>query len=198
MEVGLFDFLGRKTSTKSRDESRRTAADSAQSIPKVRFDALRHTDAVIPEIVYKIRNIPEFDDSHFDRIYNTTLNSITRGRNLALLYNAIMELNLPVMTKQRASEISCHLNDIATTMLNRDRENSLGITMAKWVYSGAPCHINPKNPSSEDIRRDNFHKAENGRKYDICEGLLIDGRLTMPGRDSGCKCFSRPIIPGLD
>lgn len=58
--------------------------------------------------------------------------------------------------------------------------------------------MNPKKPSAEDIRQDAAHKAADGKRYEVVKGMLMDGRLTMPGRDEGCKCISRSVIPGFD
>ena len=45
-----------------------------------------------------------------------------------------MGLNLPNMTKQRASEISRNLASKTTAQMNRDRQVSMGIKYAIWVY----------------------------------------------------------------
>jgi hypothetical protein len=82
--------------------------------------------------------------------------------------------------------------------MDRDRQKSLGIKYAIWMYSGAPCQVNPKKPSAKDIRQDAAHRAADGKPFEVAKGMLLNGRLTMPGREEGCKCSSRPIIPGLD
>ena len=58
--------------------------------------------------------------------------------------------------------------------------------------------MNPKKPSAKDIRQDAAHRAVNGKRYEVIKGMLLNGRLTMPGWEERCKCVSRPIIPGLD
>lgn len=174
------------------------AVEPAYAIPTVKFDPTRVTDAVKADLKQNIRKIKEFDASHFDKIYEAALRSISRGGDLATLFNPITELNLPDMTKRRANEISLSLNNKATALMNRDREVSLGIKYAIWMYSGAPCQVNSKNPSAKDIRQDAAHRAANGTKYEVGKGMLLNGRRTMPGREEGCKCSSRPIIPGLD
>jgi hypothetical protein len=175
-----------------------TAIRSVYAIPTVKFDSSRVTEAVKADLKKNIKRIKEFDESHFSQIYDAALRSISRGRDLATLFNAIVELNLPNMTKHRASEISHGLNNKATVMMNRDRQISLGIKYAIWEYSGAPCQVNPQKPSAKDILQDKAHKAANGKRYEVAKGMLLNGRLTMPGREKGCKCFSRSIIPGFD
>ena len=167
-------------------------------IPTVKFDPKRVTEAVKADLRKNIQRLKDIDESHIDKIYDAALRSISRGRDLATLYNAIVELNLPTMTKQRASEISRSLNNKARAIMNRDRQASLGIKNAIWVYGGAPCQVNPKKPSAKDIRQDAAHRGANGKRYDTSKGMLLNGRLTVPGKDEGCKCISRPIIPDLD
>jgi hypothetical protein len=175
-----------------------SATQSAYAIPTVMFDPKRVTEEVEADLKNNIKKIEGFDESHFDQIYAAALQSVSRGRDLAILFNAIMALKLPDMTKQRTSEISLSLNNKATALMNRNQQVSLGIEYATWIYSGAPCQINPKRPSAEDIRQDAAHKAANGKRYEVITGMFVNGRLTMPGRDEGCKCSSRSIIPGFE
>jgi len=175
-------------------------ADSVKpvlTIPTVKFDPKRVTDAVESDLAMNIRKIKEFE-AHFDQVYDAALQSVSRGRDLATLYNAIMALNLPGMTKQRAGHISIALNNKATALMNHNRQLSLGIKDAIWMYSGAPCYRDPKKPSARDIRQDTAHRGANGKRYEVAKGMLLNGRRTIPGREEGCKCASRSIIPGLD
>lgn len=174
------------------------ATKTGNTIPIVKFDPERVTEAIKADLKTNIKEIKEFNESHFEQVYDAALRSISRGRDLATLFNAIMALNLLGMTKKRASDISLSLNNKATALLNRDRQVSIGVKYATWVYSGAPCQLNPKNPSDKDIRQDAAHKAADGKRYDVAKGMLLNGRLTFPGRDEGCKCISRSIIPGFD
>ena len=174
------------------------AVKPAYAIPTVRFDPERVTEAIKDDLKKNIRNTKEFDDAHFDRIYDAALRAISRGGDLATLFNAITELDLPNVTKRRASEISRSLNSKAAALMNRDRQLSVGIKYAIWMYSGAPCQANPKNPSAKDIRQDAAHRAADGKKYGVGKGMLLNGKWTLPGREIGCKCASGSIIPGLD
>lgn len=170
----------------------------SSTLSTVRFDPERVTDAVKTDLAMNIKNIKEFDQSNFGQIYDAALQSISRGRDLATLYNAIMGLNLPDMTKQKASQISTILNDNATALMNQNQQISLGIKYAIWMYSGAPCHLDPRKPSARDVRQDAAHRAADGKRYEVAKGMLLNGRRTIPGREAGCKCASRSIIPGLD
>jgi hypothetical protein len=172
--------------------------EQAYAVPTVKFDPKRVTEAVKIDLAKNIRKIKEFDESHFDKIYGTALRSISRGGDLATLFNAIAELNLPNVTKQRAGDISRSLNNEATALMDRNRQESHGIKYAIWMYSGAPCQVNPKKPSAKDIRQDAAHRAADGKRFEVAKGMLLNGQLTMPGREEGCKCASRSIIPGLE
>ena len=107
-----------------------TAVKPRYAIPTVKFDPKRVTEAVKADLKINIKALKEFDECHFDRVYDAALRSISRGRDMATLVNAIMELNLPDMTKQRAGEISGILNNKATALMNRDRQVSTGIKYA--------------------------------------------------------------------
>lgn len=112
------------------------AMEPAYTIPTVKFDPKRVTEAVKADLKDNIKQIKEFNESNFDKIYGAALRAISGGRDLAILFNAVMELNLPHMTKQRAREISLSLNNKATALMNCDQQVSIGVKYAIWVYSG--------------------------------------------------------------
>ena len=161
--------------------------EPAYTIPTVKFDSNRVTEAVKADLRSNIQKVKEFDETLLEQIYDSALQSISKGRDLGTLFNAIMELNLPDMTKRRASEISLSLNNKATALMNRDQQVSVGIKYAMWVYSQAPCQMNPKNPSSEDIRQDAAHQAADGQRYEVAKGMLLNGRWTLPGARRGVQ-----------
>ncbi len=78
---------------------------------------------------------------------------------------------------------------------NRNRQLQLGITEAIWLYSGAPCDIDPRKPQGN---QDACHKAANGKRFKIAEGMFLDGKWTWPGHEAGCRRVSRSVIPELD
>lgn len=166
---------------------------TSHTIPTVKFDSSQITEAVRADIRKNVELIEGIDPKHFDQIYEAVLSSVTAGRNLFLLVNALMQMNIDGMTKARAGQIANFLNNKATATITRIRQQSLGITEAIWRYSGAPCGINPKKPG----RLDTAHKAANGKRYKIAEGMFLDGKWTWPGYEDGCRCSSRSILPGL-
>lgn len=173
------------------------AAEPAYAIPTVKFDPEQVTEEIKADFEKNVRNIKDFDEANFDRIYDAGLRSISNGRDTAILFNAIMELDLPGMTRRRAGEISLSLNNKATALMDRNRQMASGIKYAVWIYSGAPCQTDPKNPWAKDIRQDAAHKAANGKRYEIAKGMVLNGRRTMPGWDEGCKCVSGPVVKGF-
>jgi hypothetical protein len=170
---------------------------STAGIPTVKFDASRVTEAVKADIRQNIIRLEEIDRNHFDRVYEAALRSISAGRDLRVLYNALIEMKISGMTKRRAADIALLLNNKATALMDRERLESLGIKHALWVYSGAPCEINPKEPTGQESQQNAAHKAANGKSFDVSKGMFLDGKWTWPGVEPGCRCMSRPVVPGL-
>lgn len=180
--MGIFDFLTGKS-------------ESEKRMPTVKFDASRVTDAIKADIRKNVEVIEGLDPVHIDQVYSAAVRSVLAGRDLALLTNALWELNIDGMTKKRAAQIARALINKATALLDREQQQSLGITEAVWLYSGAPCEMDPKKPSGH---QDAAHKAANGKRYKIAEGMFLDGKYTWPGYEDGCRCVTKSVIPGFD
>ncbi len=163
-------------------------------MPTAKFDASRVTDTVKADIRKTVELIEGLDPKYFDQVYDAAVRSVMAGGNLFLLINVLLETNIDGMTRKRAGQIALALNNKTTAVINRERQASLGITEAVWMYSGAPCEIGPKRPSGH---QDAAHKAANGKRYKIAEGMFLDGKWTWPGSEEGCKCVSRSVVPGL-
>ena len=171
----------------------KSTATTTYEIPTVKFDALRLTETVKADIRKNISLLGEIDRNHFEQVYDATLRSISAGRDLGSLYNDLMQMNINGITKQRAAEIASLLNNKATALMNRERQESLGIKSALWLYSGAPCEINPKSPTGQDA----VHRAANGKPFDVSKGMFVDGKWTWPGVEPGCRCVSKSVVPGF-
>jgi uncharacterized protein with gpF-like domain len=165
-------------------------------IPTVKFDASRLTATVLAEVELAVRELPEVTRDKFDDVYDLTVRACARGGDMYLLSTGLMEMGLRGMSRERASQVSRELWFRAKDLMDRERQAKLGVTRARWRYVNAPCMIDPGNPSAADSRRNAAHKAADGKVYVIADGLLIDGKRSWPGREPGCKCSSRPIIPG--
>jgi len=99
------------------------------------------------------------------------------------------------MTEGLVVEITRWLHNQATKQIKRERQSSIGITHAIWMYANAPCMRNPRRPTAADIRQDSAHRAADGKRYEIAKGLLVDGKWTWPRVGLGCKCVSRSVLP---
>jgi hypothetical protein len=94
-------------------------------------------------ICAKVTEIPDIGDRYLESVYDAAIKSIAAGRDLALLSNSIMEVDIDGMTRKRAGDISLMLNNTATMMIKAERQLALGIVEAVWRYSGGPCMANP-------------------------------------------------------
>ncbi len=166
-------------------------------MPTVKFDTSRLTATVLAEVESAVRELPEVTRENFGDVYDLTVRACARGGDMALLSGGLMEMDLRGMSWKRASQISRELWFRAKELMDRERQAELGITHARWRYANAPCMVDPANPSDSDLKRDAAHKAADGKVYVIADGLLIDGRLSWPGREPGCRCSSRSIFPGV-
>lgn len=171
---------------------RTETAEPEHSIPTVEFDAARVTDAIKDDI-WKNILLLELDRACVDRVYQAAVRSISAGRDLRELHDTLMQLNIGGMTKRRAAEIARFLNNSATALMYRQREEAIRIKQARWLYSGASCEIDPKKPTGQDAS----HRAANGKLFDVSKGMLLNGNWTLPGAEPGCRCVSKSIVPGF-
>lgn len=176
-------------------EGRPGAAD-LQTMPSVTFDPSTVSKNVKADLRRTIELLDDLEQKHIQRIYEAALRSISVGRDLHMLYTALMQIE--GMPKGRAAEIALSLNNKATALINRERQASLGITHAIWMYPNAPCMRDPKHPTAADVQQDSTHRAANGKKYEIAKGLFVDGKWTRPGVEEGCKCTPRPVLPWVE
>jgi len=83
------------------------------------------------------------------------------------------------------------------------RDLSLGVTHARWLHPGVDyislscAAFNIRGTDDAELI-DDAHRAADGKVYPIVDGLLVNGKMTAPGREPGCKCVSLSIIPGLE
>jgi len=152
------------------------------------------TDAVLVDLKENIRVLPEVGADDFETVYQAAFQAISAGGALHIISAALMGID--GMTKGRAADISRSLNFKTKAIMNAEQQTKLGITYAIWCYSGAPCQLHPKLPGGEE--QDAAHKAANGKPYLISRGMFLNSEWTWPGRQDGCKCSSKSMIPGLD
>lgn len=151
------------------------------SIPTVRFDRTRVTEAVKADLWTTVQEYEDLPVGEERAIYEAALEGISRGRDLGFITKAMTVRGMP---QRRAGEIAHHLTNRAMGFIDTERMATLGITEARWLWSGA-CGVEG-------------HKAANGKMYDPQSGVKIGGRTTVPGREPGCSCVGNPVVPGFD
>jgi hypothetical protein len=95
------------------------------------------TETVKADLRQNIKSLAEVGPRDFETIYDAALRSVSAGRALQILYQAL--LTIDGMSKRRAEEISLSLNNKATALLQSEGQERLGIKYAYWISSGAPC-----------------------------------------------------------
>jgi ribosomal protein L40E len=161
----------------------------------VEFDPSTVSESVKESLRNNIELLGDLGKKHVPQIYKVALRSVLAGRDLRMLSTALIEI--AGMSRDRAADIARSLHNKATEQINRERQYSLGITHAIWMYPNAPCMKEPFSscPTAADIRQDSAHRAANGKKYEIAKGLFVGGKWTRPGVEEGCKCASRSVLP---
>lgn len=165
--------------------------DTAEAIPTVKFDPKRVSKAVEDDLRKNLSQLSTLPQGSQDTIFKAALVSFKAGRDLKSLTDAITQVGVE---RKDAAAIAMHLNNRATSIMEVERGLNIGITEGIWMYSGAPCveHY-PRTP--EDELRDAQHKNANGTKFQLAEGLLIAGHRVYPGREPGCKCIYKSVLP---
>jgi SPP1 gp7 family putative phage head morphogenesis protein len=137
--------------------------------------------ATLAEQVGLIRSIAS---EHLSQVQGLVMRSVSQGRDLASLSKDLHERY--GVTKRRAAFIALDQNNKSTANITRVRQQSLGITQAKWLHSHGGKH--PRKS----------HQEADGKLYDVAKGMLIDGEYIRPGQLPRCRCVSRSVIPGLE
>jgi SPP1 gp7 family putative phage head morphogenesis protein len=137
--------------------------------------------AAIGENVGLIKSIAS---EHLTQVEGLVMRSMQRGRDLGTLTQELTQRY--DITKRRASLIARDQANKMTAVVNRERQNELGITEAVWMHSHAGREPRPS------------HVAANGKKFDINKGMYLDGEWLLPGQAINCRCTSKSIIKGLE
>lgn len=142
-------------------------------------DALQ---AVIAENIGLIKSIAS---EHLTEVQGLLMRSVSRGRSLSEMTQE-MEKRYGI-TRRRAALIARDQNNKATAIIQQVRQKELGIKEAVWVHSTAGKVPRPA------------HVAMNGKRYLVADGMFDpdEGKKILPGELINCRCYSRPVIPGL-
>lgn len=166
----------------------------SQSMPTIKFDPSTVSKSAKANLRRNIGLLDDIEKKQVKQIYELALRSSVCG-DLHLFCTELMNMNIEGMTTGRAAEIGRSLRNKAKAIIDRERQASLGITHAKWMYPNAPCMKDPKHPTAADVQQDSAHRSANGEKYEISKGLFLDGKWTWPGVEDGCRCCSRSVLP---
>jgi len=154
----------------------------------VEFKMTRATNdvlqATIGENVSLIRSIAS---QHLTQVEGAVMRSVQAGRDLSSLSEELQRQY--GVTKRRAALISLDQNNKATASIQRVRQIELGITRAVWIHSGGGKTQRPSHVKAGRERQ----------QYDIREGWFDPDvqKYIVPGELVGCRCVSRPVVPGF-
>jgi SPP1 gp7 family putative phage head morphogenesis protein len=141
--------------------------------------------AVVAENVQLIKSIAQ---EHLTDVQGIVMRSVTTGRDLEHLARELRErFDVP---KARAELIARDQNNKASAVITRARQQEVGIDQAIWVHSHAGKHPRPEHVAFAAGRL-------GGPVYDVAKGAFLEGVWTWPGVEINCRCFSRPVLPGL-
>lgn len=156
-----------------------------QLIPTVRFNPTRVTDTVIDDVLSTLDRLAIVPSNHRAEIVGRAIESVQRGGDLAQLCRAMEAIGI---SKANAAHAAMHINRRASSIMQTLEWERLGITEAKWLWSGAPCLLEAAEA----------HREASGKRYKVSRGMMIGGRYTGPGMDDGCKCVAFAVVPGFN
>lgn len=163
-----------------------------------RKDDLRISPAAQRIVKETLQESEGIDKARIDTVFADIARVMPeKMRDLHFLSNELQEVG--GMSARDAAAASRLLANRLTAVTARERQIDLGIKTAIWMYSGAACmHSAPSSASDHEKRQDAEHHAANKKKYSIQEGMFLNGKWTWPGMEKGCKCVSRPVLPGYE
>ncbi|MHB8916340.1 MAG: phage head morphogenesis protein [Thiobacillus sp.] len=161
-----------------------TLKDAGYSVEFKMTEPIRNAyDAIINENVGLIRSIAQ---EHLSEVQGLVMRSVANGRDLKYLNDELQKRYS--ITRRRAELISRDQNNKATSVINRTRQQGLGITQAVWVHSTAGKHPRPSHVKA----------GQDKLVYDLDKGAYLDGKWVWPGTEINCRCVARPLIKGLE
>ena len=142
------------------------------------------TQAAIVENVNLIKSIPA---QHFTQIEGDVMRAVQMGGKLGPLAEKL-EHQYGV-TRRRAALIARDQNRKANAVIERSRQQELGITQAIWKHSAGGKHPRPSHVKA----------GRDGVVYNVAEGWYDPDakQHILPGTLINCRCWARSILPGL-
>ena len=181
----LAEYFATQASERVDGRLKQILKDGGFSVPFRVTPAMRDVmKAVVHENVSLIKSIPQ---QHLLAVEGSVMRSVQAGRDLKALSDDLRQ-HFGV-TKRRAALISRDQNQKATAMLSRARQLELGIKQAVWMHSGA----------GKEPRPSHLKAGREQTVFDLNKGWFDphEGKWILPGQLIGCRCTSRPVIPGI-
>ena len=186
---GLAPDLARYFATNAKD---RTDAQLRAALRKAGFtvkfsitpEVRNIVEASIAENVNLIRSIPS---QHFTQIEGDVLRAVQVGGDLGPLAEKLQKQY--GVTKRRAALIARDQNRKAMAVVEKTRQQELGITQAIWKHSAGGRYP----------RKSHVKASLDGVVYNVAEGWYdpdAEERI-WPGTLVNCKCYCRAVLPGL-
>ena len=143
------------------------------------------TQAAIAENVALIRSIPA---QHFTQIEGDVMRAVQVGGNMGQLAQKL-EHQYGV-TWRRAALISRDQTRKAMAVVEKERQQEVGIAQAYWRHSGGGKTQRPSHVKA----------SREGVVYDVSKGWFDPdvGEFIYPGQLINCRCYARAILPGLE
>lgn len=161
------------------------ASLAQKDIPTVRFtmsEPMRNAmQAVTAGNVNLIKSIAE---QHLTQVETLVMQSVERGRDVGTLQMKLVEQF--GVTRRRAATIARDQNNKATAIMQTARQQGLGITEGIWKHSHAGKTPRPS------------HLKANNQRFNLKQGLYLDGEWVLPGEAINCRCTWAPILPWID
>jgi hypothetical protein len=160
---------------------------STRSVPTVKFDQKLITPAILDDIRSTVAHLNEIPTQFQSALYTIAVKMIRRGGDLHYFYQEVSNLRINSLDRHTIEELSLFIWVRSKSLIEIRRMISVGVTECEWLYSGAPC----------DFGLDKAHRAANHQRFNVAQGLVVNGKPTWPGRERGCKCIIKPIVKGF-
>lgn len=138
---------------------------------------------VAAENVSLIKSIPR---KFHEQVEQKVWNAVRMGSDLHKLSTELRKAH--GSTTARAALIARDQNAKAKAVIERVRQQELGITRGIWMHSNAGKEPRPT------------HVAMNGKAYALAAGMYDrdEGEYVHPGQLINCRCTMRPVIEGFE
>ncbi len=183
------DELARYFATQA---AQRSTASLAATLRKggfsVRFKTTRAVNDVLQAAVAEnVALIKSIAQQHLTAVEGHVMRSVQSGRDLKSLSDALQQQF--GVTKRRAALIARDQNNKATAVIQRVRQQEVGITEAIWLHSGGG-----REPRPTHVKAGREHT-----RYKIVDGWFDphEQKYIWPGELINCRCVARPVIAGL-